>query len=395
MSLLLSSGRTTFGPLVNAIPGSTDIFMRRFMSGIQLSALYLAGLGATTVGTAGLASVRRRRGAGWTLAGAGRWARRSTWAAVALTVVVVLAPAWTQQAGSAQRNARAIDAQRAADSREGAAIAPLLDRIRGSGDGRVYAGAPDNWGERFTVGAVPVFKYLESQDIDEVGYTLRTASLMTDPEYFFDASNPGDYRLFGIRYILSPRGRPPPVPATLLMVRGPYALWELPSVGYTFIARVVGTITADRADIGLRSVAYLRSSWPEEGNALLVNYAGARAPVVPDAGQAPVDGGQGAILSEHAQLGQGSARVVVRMRERAVVVLSASYDPGWTVLVDGKRAGTVMVAPALVGVSVGPGVHRVVFQYRGFSFYLPLLLVTLAVLVGALVYDRRRRLRRR
>ena len=178
------------------------------------------------------------------------------------------------------------------------------------------------------------------------------------------------------------------------MVRTPFALWELPSVGYGFVAQVVGTLTADRADIGRRSVAYLRSPLPGEGNALLVNYAGGHAPGIKQSGHSPTGGGQGVVLSEHVQLDQGSAGMVVRMRARALVVLSASFDPGWTVLLDGRRARTVMVAPALVGVSVGPGTHRVVFRYQGFSSYLPLLLVTPAVLVAAFVCDRRRRLPR-
>jgi hypothetical protein len=63
---------------------------------------------------------------------------------------------------------------------------------------------PSNWGQDFTVGSVPVFKYLESRDVDEVGYTLRTASLMTGPEYYFDDRDASDYRLFGIRYLILP-----------------------------------------------------------------------------------------------------------------------------------------------------------------------------------------------
>jgi hypothetical protein len=394
MSLLLSFGRTTFGSLVEVIPGSTDIFMRRFMSGIQLAALYLAGVGATTASAGVLSLIRRWRNPGWAPGGTGTWVRRSSGVAVALLAVLALAPAWTQLAAGDRHNAAAINDQRAADGRQGAVMAPILDRIRRSGDGRVYAGSPDNWGEDFAVGTVPVFKYLESQDIDEVGYTLRTASLMTDPEYFFDQSNPGDYKLFGVRYILAPEGRRPPVPARLVMVRGPYALWELPSVGYAFIAGVVGTLTENRADVGLRSVPYLRSALPGEGKALLVNYAGARAPAVPATERPPAAAGEGVVLSVHARLDQGSARVVVRMRQRGLVVLSASFDPGWTVVVDGRAAHPIMVAPALVGVSVGPGTHQVVFRYRGFSFYGPLLLVTLAVLVIALFYDHRRRSRR-
>jgi hypothetical protein len=41
--LLFAFGRTTFGSLVNVIPGSADIFFRRFMMGVQLAALLLAG----------------------------------------------------------------------------------------------------------------------------------------------------------------------------------------------------------------------------------------------------------------------------------------------------------------------------------------------------------------
>jgi hypothetical protein len=53
------------------------------------------------------------------------------------------------------------------------------------------------WGQDFTFGTVPVFKYLESRDADEVGYTLRTASLTTAPEYFFDDHDPSECRHFG------------------------------------------------------------------------------------------------------------------------------------------------------------------------------------------------------
>jgi len=62
------------------------------------------------------------------------------------------------------------------------------------------------------------------------------------------------------------------------------------------------------------------------------------------------------------------------------VVLSASYDPGWQATVNGRPAPTVMVAPALVGVVVGPGVHRVTFSYAGYGSYTALFVLTLVVL---------------
>jgi uncharacterized membrane protein YfhO len=89
------------------------------------------------------------------------------------------------------------------------------------------------------------------------------------------------------------------------------------------------------------------------------------------------------VVVEHANLDQGHAGAVVKTNRRATVVLSASYDPGWKATVDGRPEPTVMVAPALVGVVIGPGVHTVTFAYGGYGSYVPL--VVLAVLVFAIL----------
>ncbi len=75
---------------------------------------------------------------------------------------------------------------------------------------------------------------------------------------------------------------------------------------------------------------------------------------------------------------------MVQTNRRATVVLSASYDPGWQATVDGRPVPTIMVAPALVGVVVGPGVHTVVFQYGGFGAYPFLFVLALVTLVALL-----------
>jgi uncharacterized membrane protein YfhO len=68
----------------------------------------------------------------------------------------------------------------------------------------------------------------------------------------------------------------------------------------------------------------------------------------------------------------GSLSATAVMRHAGVVVLSASYDPGWRAFVDGRPVATEMVAPALVAVQVPSGRHRVNFVYRGYRGY-PLL----------------------
>jgi hypothetical protein len=361
--LLFAFGRTTFGSLAEVIPGGADLFFRRFMMGVQFAALLLAG-----------------RGAAWLAAGCVRLleARVSRWPAglspmaVLVAAVAVLAPAWLQLGAYDHHDGAAIAAQRRADSTEGAELDRLIAVIERGGGGRTYAGMPSNWGQDFTVGAVPVFKYLESRDVDEVGYTLRTASLMTDPEYFFDDRDPSGYRLFGIRYLILPAGQKPPVRARLAMRSGPYWLWTIDGAGYVQAGRIVGEISADRANVGARSVPLLHSGLAADGAYLGVRYGAGgggdgRLPAVQS--QSPA----GTVRAERAGLDDGEASATVRMRRPGVVVLSASYDPGWTVTVNGRRRPARMVAPALVAVDVPAGTDRVVFRFHGYGDYPELL----------------------
>jgi hypothetical protein len=246
---------------------------------------------------------------------------------------------------------------------------------------------------------------LESKDIDEVGYTLRTASLMTDPEYYFDENNPSDYVLFGIRYLILPQGLSPPVPASVILRSGPYWLWTIKANGYLDVVETVGVVSENRADIASQSLTLLRTDLIAKHEDLRVDYGGRARALTSDA--TPTDShssvSPGYVISGPNNLDGGVARGTVNLSRPAVVVLSASYDPGWTVRVDGRTRRTEMLAPAVVGVSVSAGVHRIVFVYRGFADYpelaalgvaalLAILLVSIGMLesVARLTYRRKR-----
>jgi len=391
--LLLSFGRTTFGSLVGVIPGGGDIFFRRFMMGVQLAALLLAGRGAEwcyrRIRDALERSVRRRR------IKRGRIAppmRRLPAVATSAATILVLAPAWLEQRSFDRRNADHIAAQRRADATQGAEVDQLIALIEANGGGRVYAGMPLNWGQELTVGTVPVFKYLESQDVDEVGYTLRTASLMTGPEDHFDELDPSDYSLFGIRYLILPSGSAPPVSAQLVATAGPYALWTTGTVGYVHVGTIAGTLGADRTDLGARSVPLLRSGLAATGDYLIVDFGDRQAthsPLPRPSRRASA----GNVTAESDDLERGVVNATVTMRRPGVAVLSASFDDGWTATVDGRPQATRMVAPSLVATEVPAGTHAITFRYRGYSGYpelFALCALTLAAFAGADAVRRRR-----
>ena len=380
-SLLLSFGRTTFGSAVSIIPGGSDVFFRRFLMGAQLAGIYLAGLGAAAVGEQAPRLAARL---------AHRDLARLTWAPAgvgAVAAVAYLFPAWHYAGTMAALNSVDIHFQQLAQSGE-PQINAAATYIKQHGGGRVYAGSPADWGQHYTAGFVPMYAYLESQDVDEVGYTLRTASLMTQPEYHFDGGQPGDYAVFGIRYLLLPAvpatHRPPP--GAILVLHGNLLrLYELPGDSYIRVAETVGSITANRANIGSQTISYLRSQQPAQDRYPTIAYGGAPAakptqsPVTTAAPRPP-----GTVLTENADLANGTATAVVHLHRRAVVVLSASFDPGWSATVDGHPTATQMVAPALVAVAVQPGTHHIEFHYTGFAYYPELLaLAMIALLVTA------------
>ena len=381
VTLLMTFGRTTFHGLYSILPGSSDIFIRRFQIGVQFSGILIAGIGFVFVGRAlvdavsrRLPEVRRRRLA--------QPAGQALLAGICVvSLLMVLAPAWTSTDTYNRGNATNVSLQAESDRQELPHLDQLLDYVRAHPRGRVYAGAPTNWGMDFTVGAVPVFKYLESKDIDEVGYTLRTASLMTDPEYYFDETNPGDYPLFGIGYVITPQDRSAPVPADRVLCSGGYCLWALPVAGYIHVFDTTGVLTATRADVGSQSVPLLESPLLKEQRDLTVAFNGSPASAPTADHLSPAAGPPGHVVIEHADLAQGRASAVVRTNRRATVVLSASYDPGWKATVDGRPEPTVMVAPALVGVLVGEGVHTVTFAYSGYGSYVPLFVLAILVFV--------------
>jgi hypothetical protein len=353
---------------------------------VQLAALLLAGRGAAWLAARCVRLLEAR---------VPRWRTGLSPAVVLVAAVAVLTPAWLQLGAYDRQDGAAIAAQRRADATEGAALDRLIAVIERDGGGRTYAGMPSNWGQDFTVGAVPVFKYLENRDVDEVGYTLRTASLMTNPEFYFDDRDPSDYRLFGIRYLILPARGQPPVRARLAMRSGPYWLWTINGAGYIQAGQIVGEIPANRTNVGTRSRPLLGSRLAAGGAYLSVRYGpgggDGRLPAVRSQSSA------GEVSAERAGLDDGEAAATVRMRRPGVVVLSASYDPGWTATVNGRRRPTRMVAPALVAVDVPAGTDHVVFRFHGYGDYPELLALSglaLALAAAAPVCLRRARRRR-
>jgi hypothetical protein len=87
-------------------------------------------------------------------------------------------------------------------------------------------------------------------------------------------------------------------------------------------------------------------------------------------------------------------RVVVNasLHGAGLLVLTDTYDDGWRVKVDDRDAKLLRADLAFRAVALGPGTHRIEFQYRPVWFRLGMMLSIVAMLaIGALLWVGRRR----
>ncbi len=258
----------------------------------------------------------------------------------------------------------------------------LLNVIKTSGGGRTYAGLPGNWGAQYEIGQVPVYEYLADTSVDEVGFLLRTPSLVADNEAYFNQSDPAQYQLYNVRYILMPQGMQPPVPATLIASSGRHQLWLVATSGYLQVVDTSGIVEANRADMATQMQPFLQSASFEHGDLATVAFNGGTAatPTLPISAAPTTPAGTSIDTVVDGQDGRYAGTLTAN--RTAAVVLKATFDPGWHVTVDGKAATPYMVVPGFVAVTVTPGHHSVVFQYVAYSHYALLLGIGVLTLLG-------------
>jgi hypothetical protein len=266
----------------------------------------------------------------------------------------------------------------------------LIDDVKVLGGGRTYAGSRWSWGQDYRVGYTPVYTILSNEDIDAVGLKLRVSSLMTEIEMLFDEKNPAHYDLFNVRYLILPADVPPPVKATPIAQQGRHKLWRVDTSGYLEVVDTVWPpIVEERSNVASRNLGFLGSDQLKQLQYPTVAFGGGEAagPSLP-AG-VTVSGPAGQVVAESTSPADGFFRAEVLANRQSFVLLKVSYDPRWRVTVDGRNAPNDMVAPALMGTTVGPGRHTITFQYVSDPEY-PLLLGAGALaLVGLAIGPRR------
>jgi hypothetical protein len=204
----------------------------------------------------------------------------------------------------------------------------------------------------------------------------------------FNDSDAAQYNLFDVRWVILPTDRQPAVPATPVNTRGRWRLWEVQTTGYLQVVDTAPAIEADRTNIGKRTASFLTSPLLAQGLIPLIAFDGASAATPTDPTYAALPGSAGQVTVQFALPDDGVFGGQVIVNRPSVVMLKATYDPRWHVTVDGKPAKTQMLAPSFVGVAVGPGTHRIEFDYVPYPYYWLLLTIGVVTLLALALVPR-------
>lgn len=358
LSLLLFFGPVTWGSLLDKLPGGSTVLFHRFVFGVHLAGFLLAGYAVATLAGVAVPVARRLRPA---------WPAVTGPAVVLVAVAVALVPAWRTVAAFAGGGRDMIEEQRLFEDAGGRDVRALVAQAKSYGDGRVYAGMRSGWGAGYLIGFVPVYAIAADEDADAVGFTFRAPSLMSDLEAYFDEMNPAHYDVFGIRYLIFPVDREPPVPATQLATRGQHILWGVDTTGYLRAVDTTSTVAAGREGVNTDGVRFLQSRDAAAGRFGTIGFDGDEAVPPTAGGGALPKGPPGRVLTRVALLDDGEFAARVELDRPATVVLKVAYNPQWRAYVDGVEAPVAMVSPALVGVNVPAGTHAVTFRFRSWT----------------------------
>ncbi len=431
-------GRASWGSLINLLPLAESTHLHRFINGLHLAGIFLAGIGLY-----------------WILERVFKLTRfvlthlfsrlKSPWTPILGLIFVVgtagilLYPIYTERLSYLRDNAGLIKSANQAfdqDYPDFAKTVAFLKKEDPQDQGRIWVGRPGNWGNDFNVGPTHAFMQMSLADINVSGFLPETWSPNGDVEQFFSEARYDHYQTFALNYIVAPPDRQVPSFAQKLAQFGKFVVYRIPDISNFEIGTVPFQITATTSTDFSTLRLWLESAWPSFHvhpavsltNKPIANLSfrfptmavlnldnyqvGAQnlpqslfahnpfgLPPTQSLGQEYATP-SGSIQSESHRFDQYSAIISVPNsqleNEPTYAILKATFQPSWHVLLDNQPAQIVPVAPVFMAVRLPPCPdnetschHTLEFRYNTSSLKLSLTLISLLSLFSATFFRKK------
>jgi hypothetical protein len=415
--VMMYFGRTTWGGLIDLIPGMTEFHLSRFIVGLHITAMFLAAIGFSGIVNAvaktfqSLLATNAKQKASdvpW-------------WAHIALGVVllsIIAPPVYNQTTKYNELNDKLIVQANGNAAKIQTDVDEMMKELKSLPPSRVYLGRGGSWGKNFKIAETEMFMYASNFGIPTVCWLPETWSPNSDIEQYFSENQKNDYDLMNLHWVMAPPTEKPQ-PFYKEIKRNPsWVLYEVPTSGYFEVGTRNMAVITKKTDyvnivrLWLQSsipstklfpqIAFKKSEIYTPGDMPIIqmvdeaNYLTAQGKRQNIWGINPLYGGD----APKAQLvGPESVdrdmvfKTTVKVEQgckNCMIILKQSYHPSWIATVDGRQVKPITVFPFYIGIPLETsGVHEIVVSYKPSSFKVIMLTASVAaalILIGYFLY---------
>ena len=208
--LLLYFGKTTWGGLLDFIPGMSEFHQHRFIVGVHLIGLFLAPIGFMWIVEQFVQffrimknELRIREKMHYSLF----FIPYSSVIIIVIFSIAICFLTYPQTIRYGEYNQTLIEKANmtfAAQKADAELLISTLKTLIQKNPGRVFAGRGGTWGKNFQVAETPYFMYLSTYGIPTVLWLPQTWSNNSDTEQYFSEDNQSHYDLYNIAYVVAP-----------------------------------------------------------------------------------------------------------------------------------------------------------------------------------------------
>jgi hypothetical protein len=426
--LLFYFGRTTWGGMIDLIPGMKDFHLSRFIVGLHVAGMLLAPIGfsylVSRISNLVYGFLDRKSKS--------NIPNTNTHIPIAitfLTMAMLLPPIYKWTTTYNQLNDKLI----VQANNNYAKVKPdeqkLFAKLRSLTPARIFAGRGGGYGKRFTVAETPYFMDLSTYGLPTTLWLPETWSMNSDTEQYFSENVARDYDLYNIRWVAAPPDEKPQEFWKQVDEAPTWKLYEVPTTGYfttgirpaivsvgkqSFMTVVHLWIQSDYHQLGLYPQLTFDTDYPKTSglpNFKMLDEVTFKTPdnkihnvwseppvYLPTGFQSKEELVKakresyadiklnGPETNDHDMIFKTSVTVGANCKE-CMVILKHTYHPNWKTWVDGKRVTPITVFPFYIGIPVSAGTHTIVAAYEPSNLKVTLLVFTLCSIAGGIYYS--------
>jgi hypothetical protein len=411
--LLMYFGRTTWGSIIDIIPGMKDFHLSRFLVGLHVTGMLLAPIGfsylADRITNYGLRFSKFP------------YIRLFVYLLICLLLIPNIYK-WTLTYN--ELNDKLIVQANVNRAKTKADEDKLFAKLRSLPPARIFAGRGGGYGKKFEVAETPYFMHLSTYGLSTTLWLPETWSMNSDTEQYFSENQQKDYDLYNQRWVAAPPDEKPQDFWNLIDQADTWKLYEVKTTGYfttgirpavvsvdkrSFINVVHLWIQSDAHKLGLYPELTFDKNYPKTTGLANFKMIDEVTYQVPDKSihniwtDKPIYLPPG-VMSQEAfntikpddyvpmkLIGPESVdtdmiyKTKVEVGKNCVeclVILKQTFHPNWRATVDGSAVKPIIVFPFYIGIPVTEGTHEIVASYEPSSLKVGLLILTFLVVAG-------------